>query len=186
MPRLPPLDPGAPATAHSPPPDSGGGREGGLTPALFVLLALLALPACGRTYASGRTNVSQDPVGFTPPANYPEISWTSSLDEARQRAADEHKPMILFVRAAWSQPSVIMDTTIWHDARVLAEAGRFVAARVDLTSNYGAPIPDFLKEYDVKTVPMTVIISSEGKMRGRFPLGKARPADVAAAMRDAK
>ena len=135
------------------------------------------------------THLANDKVPFVPPEPYPDIIWTSSLDEARVRAADEHKPLIIFIRAAWSRPSVVMDTTIWHDNRVLAEAGRFIAARVDLTSNYGAPIPDSLREtYDIKDkdVPTTLIISSEGKILGRFLPGKARPAEIAAAMKDAK
>ena len=153
----------------------------------FALLALLPLAACAhRDNGSDPTHVSQNLVAFTPPASYPDIAWMGSLDEARVRAADEHKPMIVFIRAAWSRPSVVMETTIWHDSRVLAEAQRFVALRVDLTSNYGAPIPDTLKDYDVKEVPTTLIVSSDGKILGRFALGKARPAQVAAAMRDAK
>jgi len=132
------------------------------------------------------TRVSQAPVPFDPPPNYPEIVWTGSLAEARTRAADEHKPMIVFLRAAWSKPSVTMETTIWRDARVLAEAGRFVALRVDLTPYYGTPLPDELSPYDVKTVPTTLIVATDGRILGRFESGGARPARVAAAMRDAQ
>jgi hypothetical protein len=94
--------------------------------------------------------------------------------------------MILFVRAAWSRASVVMDTTIWRDGRVLAEAPRFVALRVDLTNSLEGVIPASLHDFDVKEVPTTIIVSSEGKILGRFGKGQARPASVAAAMRDAK
>jgi Thioredoxin-like len=178
---------------HAPPLRYGlwsrkGSRALRLIPVLTAFLALL-LPGCYRRSArtDELTHISEDPVAFDPPARYPDIAWMGSLDEARVLAADQHKPMILFVRAAWSQPSVTMETTIWRDSRVLAEAPRFIALRVDLTSTYGAPIPDSLKQYyDVKEVPTTLIISSEGKILGRFAPGNARPANVAAAMRDAK
>ncbi len=165
-----------------------GGRSRARRVLPFVLLTALAASAAACRHESSYqpTHVSQDAVAFVPPPQYPAISWLDSLDEARVRAADEHKPMIVFVRAAWAKQSVVMDSTIWRDSRVLAVAGRFVALRMDLTSAYGAPIPDSLKDYDVKEVPTTIIISSDGKILGRFLKGKARPAEVAAAMRDAK
>jgi thiol:disulfide interchange protein len=158
-------------------------------PAIFALLgatgALVA--ACGRHASPDEpTHIPSNPVAFDPPASYPDIAWTSSVEEARVRAADEHRPMIVFVRAAWSRASVAMDTTVWQDARVLAEAGSFVAVRVDLTGGSEAEIPESLKDFDIKEVPTTLVISKEGKMLGRFGKGKASPAGVAAAMKDAK
>jgi thiol:disulfide interchange protein len=79
-----------------------------------------------------------------------------------------------------------MDATVWKDARVLAEAPRFVAIRVDLTSNYGQPIPSSLADFTVETVPTTIVVAADGHVTGRFLAGKARPADVAKAMQDAK
>ena len=154
--------------------------------ASFPFLLALPLSACARHYSNDSVQVSQNLVAFDPPGTYPDIAWTSSLEEGRVRAADEHKPLIVFIRAAWSRSSVLMESTIWKDGRVLSEAPRFIAVRVDLTSAYGAPIPDFLKDYDVKNVPTTLIISSEGKILGRFTEGKAKTVTVAAAMRDAK
>jgi hypothetical protein len=59
--------------------------------------------------------------------------------------------------------------------------------KVDLTKYYGAPIPDFLKEnYDVQSVPTTIVISSEGKILGRLGKGTARVKYIVSAMRDAK
>lgn len=153
---------------------------------LVAGLVALALAGCRRESADAPTNLRRDLVPYVPPPRYPEIDWMGSLEEARVEAADAHKPLLIFVRAAWSQPSVVMDTTIWHDSRVLAEAGRFVAARVDLSKNYDGSIPDSLKDFDIKEIPATIIISSDGKILGRFLKGKARPSEVAAAMRDAR
>jgi thiol:disulfide interchange protein len=162
-------------------------RLPGAIATVFAAVAAVCLAACGRHNAADEpTHVSENLVAFDPPASYPEIAWMGSLEEARHRAADEHKPMIVFVRAAWSRPSVVMESTIWEDSRVLAEAQRFVALRVDLTSTYGGPIPESLKDYDVKEVPTTIVVSSEGKIFGRFGKGQARPGEVAKAMREAK
>ena len=69
-----------------------------------------------------RTPPSNNAVRFDAPPSYPDIVWIDSIDEARARAADEHKPMIIFVRAAWSKASVDMESTIWRDDRILALA----------------------------------------------------------------
>ena len=79
-----------------------------------------------------------------------------------------------------------MDSTIWQDARVLAEATRFVALRVDLTPNYDGQVPDAYKDYDIRGVPTTIVVSSTGQILGRFGMGQARSAEIAAAMREAK
>jgi thiol:disulfide interchange protein len=126
---------------------------------------------------------SRNAVGFEPAPDYPDIVWTSSLEEARAQAAEEHKPMILFVRAAWSKASVVMDSTVWHDPRVLAEAQRFVALRVDLTSEYDQQVPAAYKDFDIRGVPTTILVSSKGQILGRFGMGQGNAKDIAASMR---
>jgi thiol:disulfide interchange protein len=130
-----------------------------------------------------RTPTSNNAVRFDAPPSYPDIVWINSIDEARARAADEHKPLIIFVRAAWSKASVDMESTIWRDDRVLALATSFVALRVDLTPSPEGIVPDSLAPFDIRGVPTTIIVSARGKILGRFGKGMARPADVAESMR---
>jgi thiol:disulfide interchange protein len=152
---------------------------------LALCAVLVGLAACGHERpANDPVPSSNGVVPYEPPPQYPEIAWIGTLEEARARAADEHKPMIVFVRAAWSKPSVVMDTTVWQDARVLAEAGRFVALRVDLTPSYEGLVPDSLKDYDIRSVPTTLIVSSSGQITGRLGVGKATAAEVAKAMHE--
>jgi thiol:disulfide interchange protein len=153
---------------------------------LPLLASTLALSACGSRNINDIPVPSQPVVPFTPLQSYPDIKWLESVPEARARAAEDHKPLLVFVRAAWSQGSVTMDTTIWRDTRVLAEAPRFVALRVDLTGAYGQPMPDSLKDLAVEGVPTTVVVATDGHVTGRFVAGTARAADVAKAMQDAK
>ncbi len=146
----------------------------------------LVLSGCGPRNINDIPVPNQPTVPFTPLATYPPMAWLESIPEARARAAEDHKPLLVFVRAAWSPQSVMMDSTIWKDARVLAEAPRFVALRVDLTSAYGQPMPDTLKDFVIEGVPTTVVVSSDGRVTGRFAAGAARAADVAKAMIEAK
>jgi thiol:disulfide interchange protein len=157
----------------------------------FVTLAAavalpVTLPGCGRPYIENTPVPANSAIPFDPPASYPDIDWSESLEEGRARAAEEHRPLLLFVRAAWSRPSVIMDATIWKDSRVLAEAARFVAVRIDLTGNYGKPMPTWLSAFTVDSIPTTIVMGSDGEVTGRFVAGVARAADVAKAMQQAK
>ncbi|HEY2513249.1 MAG TPA: thioredoxin family protein [Polyangiaceae bacterium] len=170
MPRLYPLSLSRPAL---------------LAPQIPLLLAL-GTAACAHRAPIDRPIPESGPVPFIPPDDYPEINWVSSLEEGQTVAADQHKPIVLFVRAAWSRPAVIMDSTIWNDGRVRAEARRFICIRIDRTSEYGKTMPDALKTLTVEGVPTTVVIASDGHVTGRFVAGAARATAVADAMREAK
>jgi thiol:disulfide interchange protein len=149
----------------------------------FVALAA----ACGHAPPPPADPPPQTPFTFEAPPDYPPIAWIPSPSEARARAAEEKKPMIVFVRAAWSKGSVVMDQTIWRDSRVLAEASRFVALRVDMTDTYGksAPPPS-LAEYAIESIPTTLVVSSDGRVIARFAAGVAHPAEVAKALHEAQ
>jgi len=154
-----------------------------LRPAALLLALAASAAACAHEPPPPPepTNAGT-PFTFESAPHYPPIAWIPSVGEARARAAEERKPMIVFTRAAWAKASVVMDQTIWQDARVLAEAPRFIAMRVDLTDLYGKPLPDSLADYTIESIPTTLIVSSEGRVVARFGAGVARAADVAKAM----
>jgi thiol:disulfide interchange protein len=161
-------------------------RCSALAAVLTTLVSLATLASCAAPHVENTPVPANSAVPFEPPPSYPDIDWSESLQEGRARAAEEHRPLLLFVRAAWARPSVIMDATIWKDDRVLAEAPRFVAVRIDLTGNYGKPMPSWLSEFTVDSVPTTIVMGSDGQVTGRFVAGVARAADVAKAMQQAK
>jgi thiol:disulfide interchange protein len=161
-------------------------RCSALATGLAALATLASLPSCAGKHIENTPVPAGSAVPFEPPPAYPDIDWSESLQEGRARAAEENRPLLLFVRAAWARPSVIMDATIWKDDRVLAEAPRFVAVRIDLTGNYGKPMPTWLSEFTVDSVPTTIVMGSDGHITGRFVAGVARAADVAKAMQQAK
>ena len=161
--------------------------------ASLALAAAMTAPSagCNHTRPPSETRVPLEsesersmPMGdmFDPPPPIAEVAWIESPAEARARAADEHKPLIVFVRAAWAQPSVTMDQTIWRDARVLRASMRFIALRIDLTPYVDHTPTEIVRDYGVESVPTTLIIASDGTVVGRYAAGVARAADVAAAM----
>jgi thiol:disulfide interchange protein len=155
---------------------------------IFATLAF-ALVACSHAAppVSGREPAEPSgPVTIDAPPLFADIVWIDSPAEARARAGDEHKPLLVFVRSSWSQPSVVMDQTIWKDARVLREAPRFVAMRIDLTNDYQHLPQDLVKEYGIESIPTTLVVNTDGSVVARWGEGLARPADVAAAMQRAK
>ncbi len=160
----------------------------GVRAARFTLVASFAsaLAACGGSPKPEPIAPRSPPAVFEPPKAYAPIDWIESFEEARARARDEHKPMILFVRAAWAKASIDMEQTIWGDARVLAEAGRFIPLRVDLTDSYGKRIPKTLEPYTIESIPTTLLFDSGGNVVARFEAGVARAKDVAMAMHEAK
>ena len=80
------------------------------TTAPFALLALV-LAACGPRNINDVPVPKEPFIPFAPLQTYPEIAWLESVPEARARSAEDHKPLLLFVRAAWSQPTRLVLTT---------------------------------------------------------------------------
>lgn len=157
---------------------------------LFASFPPLALAACSHAAPPAARAADPEPevsLEASPPPPIASIDWIGSADEAKARAADEGRPMIVFVRASWSEPSVIMDQTIWKDARVLREAPRFIALRIDVTHGAMKAVPDDVaKEYGVESIPTTLVVNTDGSVVARFGLGLARAADVADAMKKAR
>jgi len=156
-------------------------------PSSFLALVLLA--ACAHAPPRTPDEPASEPAASIalddrPPID--EIRWITSSEEAQARSGEEQRPLLVFVRASWSEPSVVMDQTIWGDARVLREAPRFIALRIDLTFGSNKRVPDALtKQYGVETVPTTLVVNTDGSVVARFGIGTARAAEVAKAMHDA-
>lgn len=154
---------------------------------IAALAAITCAPACGHAPppAAAPMETPGSMIADTVPID--EIAWVASSSEAQARASEEHKPLLVFVRAAWSTPSVIMDSTIWQDSRILREAPRFIALRIDVTNLAKKQVPDDLvKEYGIETIPTTLVVNTDGSVVARFGLGLARAADVSEAMHKAR
>jgi len=115
-----------------------------LGPLLAIALLLLA-PAVGS--AGGDWNDGA-------------ISW-KPLEEGLAEAKKEGKPVCLVVYTEWC-PHCTTYSKVFHDARVVEKAKRFVMIRIDkdkraMTAHRYAPSGDY--------VPRTVFLSPDGEIR---------------------
>ncbi len=117
--------------------DLGGGRA----PPVVVAVA----PGGSSTASSGGT-----------------IAWRSDGDEARMRAARSHRPLLVFVSAAWDTASKLLEEHELADPRVVNAARGAVALRIDVTDVDG-PHDVLLDQLAVKSVPVVVVLAANGR-----------------------
>jgi len=111
----------------------------------FMLISWLALPRAGA-----------------------ELRWVDSETQGRTLAVTEHKPVIVDFGAAWCGACNELTKHTFADADVRAEAGRFVAIRVDATDDDNPQVNAVKDKYHVVGLPTVVVLDSEGKERVRF------------------
>jgi thiol:disulfide interchange protein DsbD len=96
------------------------------------------------------------------------LVWEPSESAARARAENEHRPMLVDFTAEWCAACKELSRMTFADPEVMAEASRFVAARVDAT-NDDDPSLDVLKDrYGVVGLPTVIVLGSDGHERTRF------------------
>ncbi len=102
-------------------------------------------------------------LGALPPGA--RIDWLSDYDQAVTAAAGAHKPLLVDFGADWCAACTELEHEAMSDPRVVAEAQRFVAVRVDLT-HADAPEWEVLREtYDKQGLPYVVLHTTDGERR---------------------
>jgi thiol:disulfide interchange protein DsbD len=97
-----------------------------------------------------------------------ELRWLDSEAQGRQLAVTEHKPVIVDFGATWCGACNELTAHTFADAQVRAEAGRFVAIRVDASDDDNAQVAAVKDKYHVVGLPTVVVLDSEGQERVRF------------------
>lgn len=97
-----------------------------------------------------------------PEAEAPPIAWETSEPDARDRSKRRSQPLLVYLRADWSAASLREERDVWTDPRVAAEARRFVALRIDLSSTAG-DADGYLSRYGIDVVPTTVVFDGSGR-----------------------
>ncbi len=97
-----------------------------------------------------------------------ELHWLGSEAEGRKLAGVEHRPVIVDFGASWCGACNELNTHTFSDASVEAEAGRFVAIRVDATDDEDPQVNAVKDKYHVVGLPTVVVLDSEGRERVRF------------------
>lgn len=90
----------------------------------------------------------------------------TSEHDARDRARRQSLPLLVYVRAEWATACLTMERSAWLDPRVVAEARRFVALRLDVTEAEGnAEL--YAERYAVNGIPEIVLVDPAGRIVAR-------------------
>jgi thiol:disulfide interchange protein DsbD len=97
------------------------------------------------------------------------LTWEhQSLDVVQQRARDAGKPLIVDFTASWCTACKELDRLTFAEPRVRAEAGRFVAVKVDASVDDDPRVVAETRALAVKGLPTVVLFDSMGRERRRF------------------
>ncbi|MFS8068941.1 MAG: thioredoxin family protein [Byssovorax sp.] len=94
------------------------------------------------------------------------IVWMTSERDARDRARLQNLPLLVYVRADWAAACRALERGAWLDARVLAEARRFVPLRLDVT-DAEADAELYAQRYGVRTIPEIIVVDPAGRTHAR-------------------
>lgn len=97
------------------------------------------------------------------------LSWeTKDVAQARARALTEQRPLLVDFTAAWCVACKELEKLTFAEPRVAAEAGRFVAVRVDATDDEDPAVEAHLQRFNVVGLPTVIIYDSTGREAARF------------------
>jgi len=125
--------------------------------------------AVGLLFVIGAAGVFIQPVlermprgGAAEPAA---IRWLESEGAALAAAEAQGKPVLLDFWAEWCAPCRRMFVTTYADPRVVAEAERFVMARIDTEALSEEEQVRIGRRYGVRGVPTAVLLGTDGSAR---------------------
>lgn len=97
-----------------------------------------------------------------------QLEWLTSEAEGSRIASAEHRPLIVDFGAEWCGACKELTAHTFSDDTVRAEAGRFVAVRVDATDDDDPQVNAVKDKYKVVGLPTVVVMDSSGRERVRF------------------
>jgi len=95
------------------------------------------------------------------------ISWGDDYVAARDQARERSMPLLVDFGAEWCNACKELDHEAFSDPRVVAEAQRFVAVRVDMTENTAANTRLLTQTYRQPGLPLVVIHGADGDETAR-------------------
>jgi len=105
-------------------------------------------------------------------ARPPNLTWETSVTEARRRAAAERQALLVYVCADWSANTLQIDREVWPAERVRRRLAPLVLVRLDVTEPSAAN-DDQLDELMVHAVPTVLLFQADGSEVGRLEGGFA-------------
>jgi len=96
------------------------------------------------------------------------ITWSDDYEAARSEAHDRAMPLLVDFGAEWCNACKELEHEAFSDPRVVAEAQRFVAVRVDMTENDPETTRLLTQHYRQPGLPLVVIHGVDGAEAGRI------------------
>src|SRR5690606_38128883 len=97
------------------------------------------------------------------------LSWQPlTLEEARSRAIEQERPLLVDFTAAWCGACKELDKHTFAEPNVSREAGRVVAVNVDATNNEDPKALSAMQALSVVGLPTVVVYDSSGKEALRY------------------
>jgi len=113
---------------------------------------------------------------------HPGPAWRINDEAALEEARAAGRPVVMDFYADWCTACVELDERTWIDPEVIAEAGRFVAIKMDFTKR-GEFSQAATERYAIKGMPTVIFFDGSGAEVTRF-FGFKGPDEVLAIMRE--
>jgi thioredoxin:protein disulfide reductase len=97
-----------------------------------------------------------------------QLHWEHSEAAAAQRASSEARPLLLDFTAEWCGACKELARHTFADPTVMREASRFVALRVDATSDDDPAVDQLKNKYGVVGLPTVILLGANGEERARI------------------
>lgn len=100
-------------------------------------------------------------VGATKPTRT--LAWERlTVAQAQEKARTEQRPLLVDFTASWCGACKELDKNTFSEPGVAAEAGRFVAVKVDATNDEDPVVSETLEKHRVRGLPTVLVYDSRG------------------------
>jgi thiol:disulfide interchange protein DsbD len=97
------------------------------------------------------------------------LAWETNEARAVERAASEHRPVVIDFGAAWCSACRELERVTFPSPRVVAESARFVALHIDATNEDDPEVARVRQKYRAtEGLPVVVLLASDGREAARF------------------
>jgi thiol:disulfide interchange protein DsbD len=131
----------------------------------FLFLAAIEKP---KAASAEDIKAEQDKLAAKGEKIWPALEFGHDEEKGVAAATNEKRPMIVDFGADWCGACKELEKHTFSDAKVKANAGRFVGVKVDATNEEDPKVVALTKKYNVKGLPTVVILDSQGKEVKRF------------------